>query len=328
MQKLLTLIITAVILYMIFEQRLDNASTSHIIPAQENINTSQGQGIGQTHGEGQSKGRSPNQASGTFLENTLSNVVSNVLKTDEGRIFMKSMFQPMNNGSFGDGFEMNNNVFLNSMFKIMSFDEGVGMPVSCGHIVTVHYKILNMKNITLEERTATFPLGSEEIAPGLDAVIVGMRTGQTRHATISNKYIPGTEQDKESSFKINVLLQEIMPKHFVGEDVKIFDSKLAYKRPLVCGNKTIYDARVTKLSNGEVLYDSKKRGEKINMRIGNIVYPVIFSHALHNKIPVGTRSVIAKGHLFKSYASNFSTIFPDKELPKDEYFMVEFFNFE
>ena len=35
-----------------------------------------------------------------------------------------------------------------------------------------------------------------------------------------------------------------------------------------------------------------------------------------------------KGKLFKSYASNFSTIFPENSLAEDEYFMVEFFNFD
>ena len=63
------------------------------------------------------------------------------------------------------------------------------------------------------------------------------------------------------------------------------------------------------------------------MKIGNLNYPMIFSHSLHNKIPVGTRTVIAKGKCFKSFASDNSTIFPNKILPEDEHFMVEFYNF-
>lgn len=162
----------------------------------------------------------------------------------------------------------------------------------------------------------------------MDAVIVGMKTGQTRHATITNKYIPETSKDKPSIFKLNILLKEIIPENFVDDNIKIFDDQMAYRIPLVCANSAIYDARITQLSNGTVLYDSEKAGKKINMRIGHLNYPMIFSHALHNKIPVGTRTVIAKGQWFKSYASKFSTILPDKELPKNEYFMVEFFNFD
>ncbi len=254
----------------------------------------------------------------------------NVLKTDEGRLFLESLIQPMNKSVAGSGasFEMNSDKFINALFKINTFGNGEKGPASCGHIVTVQYKILSLTNTLLEENTATFPLGSNKIAPGLDAVIVGMKTGQTRHATISSKYFPETYSNKLSAFKVNVLLKEIMPENFVDNNVKIFDDQLSYKIPLFCGGKAVYDAKITKLSDGKVIYNSVDTGKKISMQIGNLSYPMIFSHSLHNKIPVGNRTVIAKGKLFKSYASNFSTIFPENSLPEDEYFMVEFFNFD
>ncbi|WP_322777318.1 FKBP-type peptidyl-prolyl cis-trans isomerase [Candidatus Megaera venefica] len=272
----------------------------------------------------------PAEFSGTFIEKTISGVLLNVLKTDEGRLFLESLIQPMNKSVAGSGasFEMNSDKFINALFKINTFGNGEKGPASCGHIVTVQYKILSLTNTLLEENTATFPLGSNKIAPGLDAVIVGMKTGQTRHATISSKYFPETYSNKLSAFKVNVLLKEIMPENFVDNNVKIFDDQLSYKIPLFCGGKAVYDAKITKLSDGKVIYNSVDTGKKISMQIGNLAYPMIFSHSLHNKIPVGNRTVIAKGKLFKSYASNFSTIFPENSLPEDEYFMVEFFNFD
>lgn len=318
MQKLLTLIITGAIIYMIFQQNVNSIKApEHLRPKDD------------TQQE-QTSDKQETELTGSFFEKTLSSVLINVLKTDEGRMFMESMLQPMNKSvaGSGSGFQMNNDSFINSIFKISTFGEGEKGPASCGHIVTVQYKILSTGNVVLEEKTATFPLGSGKIAPGLDAVIVGMKTGQTRHATITSKYIPETAQDKVSMFKINVLLKEIVPDNFIGDDVKIFDDQLAYRIPLVCANKAIYDAKITRLGNGEIVYNSADIGKKINMVIGNLNYPVIFSHALHNKIPVGTRTVIAKGKLFKSYASDHSTIFPDKKLPENEYFMVEFFNFD
>ena len=54
---------------------------------------------------------------------------------------------------------------------------------------------------------------------------------------------------------------------------------------------------------------------------------MIFSHALHNKIPVSTRAVIAKDKFFKLFASDKSAILPSKILPENEYFMVKFYNF-
>ncbi len=324
MQKLLTLIITAAIIYMIFKQNVNS-----VIPPQylqpNNIPNNNEKSL-HLRDNLQPK----QELSGNFLEKTLSTMLINVLKTDEGRMFVESLLQPMNKSVAGSGgtFSMNSSSFINSIFKINTFNDGNEGPAACGQIVTIHYKILSRNNIVLEDKTATFPLGSGKIAPGLDAVIVGMKTGQTRHATITNKYMQGTSKDKLSSFKVNILLKSIIPKNFIGKEVKIFDDQLAYRIPLVCANKAIYDTKITKLSNGEVIYDSVALGKKINMTIGNLHYPAIFSYALHNKIPVGKRTVIAPGKLFKSYASDNSIIFPQTTLPENEYFMIEFFNFD
>ena len=320
MQKFLTLIVTGAIIYMIFQQNVQSIKVpEHLVPdnkkQQENNQTA-----------------APQELSGSFFEKTLSSVLINVLKTDEGRMFMESLLQPMNKSvaGSGSGFAMNNDNFINSMFKITTFGEGEKGPASCGHIVTVHYKILSTDNVLIKENTATFPLGADKEIPGLNAVIVGMKTGQTRHATITNKYLANDNADnKIKTFKVNVLLKEIIPENFINNDgVKIFDDQLAYRTPLVCGNDAIYDARITSLKDGKVIYTSEDMGQKISMQIGNLHYPVIFSYALHNKIPIGTRTVIAKGRLFKSFASKYSTIFPSTTLPENEYFMVEFFNFD
>jgi hypothetical protein len=119
-----------------------------------------------------------------------------------------------------------------------------------------------------------------------------------------------------------------MPPNFIGDDVKIFDDEIAYKLPLLCGSNAVYHAKITKLTNGEVLYDSKPSGAKINMQIGNLSYPLIFSYALHNKIPIGSRTVIAKGKLFKSFLTEFSIIFPKTKLVEAEIFMLELYDFE
>jgi FKBP-type peptidyl-prolyl cis-trans isomerase len=317
MQKILTLIITGAILYMLFQQNIEKIKTPDSTNKQP------------TQIENNQETTKDNQVSGTFFEKTLSSVMINVLKSDEGRMFMESMLQPVNKtiAGSGSGFKMNNDNFIQSIFNINSFGEGEKGPASCGHIVTVHYKILSNQDVVLDENVATFPLGSEKIAPGLDAVIVGMKTGETRHATISSKYFQDADQDTLRSFKVNVLLKEIIPQNFIDNDVRIFDDQIAYRIPLMCGNKAVYDAKITKLSNNEVIYNSENSRKRISMKIGNLNYPMIFSHALHNKIPVGTRTVIAKGKFFKSYASENSTILPDKILADDEYFMVEFYNF-
>jgi FKBP-type peptidyl-prolyl cis-trans isomerase 2 len=320
MQKILTLIVTAAIIYMIFQHNAQEFKLPGISPTSPEEKTQAPKGNLEKEPE----------LSGSFLEKTVSKLLINVLKTEEGRLFFENILQPMNQPIAGSdhGFRVNNNNLIDSMFKIKTFGNGVLGPASCGHIVTVQYEVLTLGNVRLEEKTDTFALGSEKSAPGLDAVVVGMKTGQTRHAVIPGKYAGRNNNNYKDSFKVNVLLKEIMPQNFVDDSVKIFDDEIAYKMPLFCSNKVIYDAKITRLSDGVVLFDSVKNKQKINMTIGDLTYPVIFSHALHNKIPGGTRTVIAKGKLFQSYASSNSKIFPDTILPKEEYFMVDFYNFD
>lgn len=47
-----------------------------------------------------------------------------------------------------------------------------------------------------------------------------------------------------------------MPENFIGDEVKVFDDQLAYRIPLVCANKAIYDAKITRLRDSEVIYNS------------------------------------------------------------------------
>lgn len=322
MQKFLTLIISISIIYMIFRYNINDIKN----PAVEVINK---ETVSATPAP---EGQATQAMTGNFVEKTISSVLVNVLKTDEGRMFFENILQPINkpiSGS-GQGFKINNDNLIEAMFDIKTFGEGEVGPATCGHVVTVIYKILSPSNMVISENTVTYPLGSNQIAPGVDAVIVGMKTGQTRHATISSKYTdklrsPG---DKVDSFKLNVVLKEIMPPNFIGGDVKIFDDEIAYKLPLLCGGNAVYHAKITKLTNGEVLYDSKPSGAKINMQIGNLSYPLIFSYALHNKIPIGSRAVIAKGKLFKSFLTEFSVIFPKTKLVEEEIFMLELYDFE
>ncbi|MFK7968501.1 MAG: FKBP-type peptidyl-prolyl cis-trans isomerase [Rickettsiaceae bacterium] len=322
MQKFLTLIISISIIYMIFQYNINDIKAPN-----GGVNSNE------KESPASSKEDQATQAmTGNFVEKTISSVLVNVLKTDEGKMFFENILQPVNkpmSGS-GQGFKINNDNLIEAMFNIKTFGEGGVGPATCGHVVTVIYKILSPNNMVISENTVTYPLGSNQIAPGVDAVIVGMKIGQTRHATISSKYTDKVRSagDKVDSFKLNVVLKEIMPQNFIGEEVKIFDDEIACKLPLLCGGTAVYHAKITKLTNSEVVYDSKLSSAKINMQIGNLSYPLIFSYALHNKIPIGTRTVIAKGKLFKSFLNEFSVIFPKTKLPEDEIFMLELYDFE
>ncbi|HJK86612.1 MAG TPA: FKBP-type peptidyl-prolyl cis-trans isomerase [Candidatus Megaira endosymbiont of Nemacystus decipiens] len=318
MQKLLTLVMTGMIIYLIFNHSLSS----------QRVNRPQAtQGSNEKANNATKPESKEIDMNGNFIERTMSNVLHNVLKTEEGKIFFENLVQPMDKPlASGASINLNGTDFINSLFKIHTFGEGSKGPASCGHIVTIDYKILTTSNILIKEDSATIQLGAEKIAPGLDAIIVGMKQGQTRHATIATKYFTKDPKHNKSYFKVQALLKNIMPSNF-AQDVKIFDDKITYKLPMVCGMRANYDVRITQLSSDEVIFDSVLNKSSINMKIGDLKYPMIFSHALHNKIPIGTRTVITKGRHLKSYASEFSAIFPSRKIPENEMYMIEFFNF-
>jgi FKBP-type peptidyl-prolyl cis-trans isomerase 2 len=319
MQKLLMLIVTASILYYLVQTRTEDM----VQPATSNSNS-------------KDSNAESSQLTGNFLEKTLSSVLINVLKTEDGKIFFENILQPMNK-PFNDGkqhFKINNTDFIESMFQIKSFGEGDIGPASCGHIATIAYQITDLNGNLIEENTKTNHLGAKSIMPGLDAVIVGMMVGQSRSAVIPARYAyrnnintkDGIGQNE--SYRVNVVLKDILPHNFVHKDeVKVFDDEISYQIPMICGDTTTFNARITKLSNGAILYDSKNQGQKITMTIGDVNYPLIFSFTLHNKIASGTRTVIAKGKTFKALGSNLNKIISQNSMPAEEYFMLELMDF-
>ncbi|OZG32381.1 FKBP-type peptidyl-prolyl cis-trans isomerase [Rickettsia endosymbiont of Culicoides newsteadi] len=324
MQKALTFIIAAAIIYSIVQMKMqsppeENAPKVQTTEAESNNNTS-----------------TPEQANipltGNFLEKTVSKVLINALKTEEGRLFFENLLQPTNK-PIADGkytIEVNRDL-IQPMFKINTFGNGTIGPATCGHVVTLHYRLLDINNNLLSENTKTFTLGSRAIMPGIDSVVVGMMVGQTRQAIFPTKYTSSNEENKDYDppYRVNIVLNSILPNNFVNSnEVKIFDDEIAYRMPLLCGDKVGIDAKITKLSNGQVLYDSTQEGKKLDIKIGDINYPLIVSYALHGKVPVGTRTVIAKGKLFKALGSNINKMLNQSKIPVDEYLMLELTNFQ
>ena len=81
-----------------------------------------------------------------------------------------------------------------------------------------------------------------------------------------------------------------MSENVIDDKVKIFDDQIAYRIPLVCANKAIYDAKITRLSDGEVLYNSVDLGKKINMVIVKI------KHTLRNDFCISRGTFLVYPH--------------------------------
>lgn len=278
----------------------------------------------------------PPEMEGNFIEKSLSKLLVNILKTPEGRTFFENLIQPVDKPMTGDGasFKLDNNKLIDGIFKIRTAGEvGLG-PASCGHFVTVHYQIINTNNAVIEDATKTIKLGAGDAIPAIENIAVGMYVGQTREGYTSPRYAFVNQKFQSDtkkpgmSYKIKLHMLDIEPKTFIAPgEVKVFDDEISYQMPYLCGERVTCDVKINKV-DGTVVYDSKERKQKLDMILGDPGYPMIFSHALFNKIPTGTRTVIARGKYFRSLANkDMNKIFPKEQLPMDDFFLIEFKNF-
>jgi hypothetical protein len=271
---------------------------------------------------------------GNFVEKSLSKVLVNILKTPEGRAFLEKTIRPAQDPVSGTQYTIksNNALVLNELFKIKTTVEGSGPKASCGHFVRVNYKITDSHNHIMDSGiNKSLHLGEMEIIPALDSIISGMKIGEKRTAVIHQKYAYGAPNFRGNKphklaeyYLADITLLDIKPDNFTDDSVKIFDDEIAYAIPCLCGDFIEFNAKISEVS-GKVIFDSRKANKKTSMTLGNSAYPMIFSHALFNKIPVGTRTVICKGSHLRSLASEkMSTIFPKEQPKSDEFYLIEF----
>ncbi|HJD68009.1 MAG TPA: FKBP-type peptidyl-prolyl cis-trans isomerase [Rickettsia endosymbiont of Bembidion lapponicum] len=328
MQKLLSLIIVALVLYNIAKLKISSDDNNATIIEQASVNNS-----ANNENQVSINNDPPVSLNGNLFERTISKIVINALKTEEGKAFFENILQPLNKPIDTKDYTIPvHKDLITSLFKINTIGTGNVGPASCGHVVTVFYQISDMSNNLISEDTKTFTIGSGAVMLGLDNVIVGMNVGQAREAIIPAKYaasVGANNDNTDSAYRVNVMLKSILPQNFINSnEVKIYDNEIAYRIPLLCGEKIAFNAKITRLANGEVLYDSKAKGQKVDMKIGDITYPLIFSYALQGKVPVGTRTVIAKGQTFKALGSNINKIISQESLPLNEYLMLEINDFK
>lgn len=324
MQRLLSLIIVALILYNIVKLKIssDNSNPSAVEQTASTNPSTEGN-------QSSINNDPPVSLNGNLIERTISKIVINALKTEEGKAFFENILQPLNKPIDTKDYSIPvHKDLVSPLFKINTIGNGNIGPASCGHVVTVFYQISDIDNNLITEDTKTFTLGSGSVMLGLDNVIVGMNVGQAREAIVTGKYAFNGANSTDS-FRVNVMLKSILPQNFVKiNEVKIYDDEIAYRVPLLCGEKVAFNAKITRLANGEVLYDSKSKGQKVDMKIGDITYPLIFSYGLQGKVPVGTRTIIAKGQTFKALGSSINKIISQELLPVSEYLMLEISDFK
>ena len=318
----------AAIIYFVIDAKRSLTPATLPTPAQPEQTQSN-----QTQTEATTNEKTPNMEGGV-IEKTLSKVMVNVLQTPEGKEFMSKLITPANKPITGEyTLKVNDLILTKELFHIDVTSAGVGPKVSCGHTVKVDYTITNSKNIIVDSGQKTFRLGDSEVILGLSNVIVGMQKGETRKAMLhknysyNSPYYSGNKPEQATDYYyVNVTLLDAAPENFADDKVKIFDDEIGFAVPYLCGMPATFNAKIMKI-DGTVIYDAKET----NMYLGDDKYPMIFSHALFNKVPVGTRTVICRGGNLKSFdMDGVNKVFPkaqERPTAKD-FFLIEFSGFK
>ena len=220
---------------------------------------------------------------------------------------------------------------IKSIFNIQQTSPGKGKECAvCGHLVSVSYMITTEKDIILENKTNTIQIGSRNEIAALENIVAGMKVGETRRALSRGEYAYDPKAFRRDDInvgervKITATLLDISPKVFITpQEVKIYDDKLDYKMPILCGDKINFHLNVKKFDGTEVF--NSKKSKAITMQVGDIRYPLLFGYALQGKIPTGKRMVIAPGkYLYGISGKAPHSMFQEQAIAKGEHFMIEF----
>lgn len=321
-QKILTIAVGCFIIYSVLNAKMHNLNTKSDVSSVDVTVQNADANVEMT---------------GNFIEKTMSTVISNVMKTPEGRTFFENIVRPVNINSkdeTGQGMIFDYTKIVPSLFRVHTTGDINGRgPASCGQRVNIQYSILNTDDIVVDHGTKTFLIGSREMIPALENMIVGMYVGQSREGTAMPKYaydnpkFQGPNKQPSLNYKIKVTLLAIEDEVFMNtSNVRVFDDRIAYQIPYLCGDDVVFDVKISRV-DGKVLYDSVALGTTCQMRLGDTSYPRLFSYALFGKMPSSNRVVITQGKYLKSIHQKHDRVADIKlDVPDYEYLIIEFDN--
>jgi FKBP-type peptidyl-prolyl cis-trans isomerase 2 len=340
MRKIITFIIILFILYNILKANnklYEESQSPSEIKQQESLDK-------QNQLNNFNSANQNHEFNGDFADRALAILITNVLKTPQGRSFMKNILQPINNQ---ETTEEKNEVFdvVKTLFNISTTKPSKSQAFAlCGYSANVSYKFIETKSkkVVLSD-SKNLVLGEKSVIPALDAFIVGMKIGETVSGFVHPKYSfngknyhhPAVEPTEYYDLEVtlNSFHSELQIK---PELVKIFDQKTGYDQsfPFICGQKVGFKAKIIRLYDGSVIYDSNNKldGKKIETIIGNRNDPLIFGYGLHGKSSKGARTIIAPSKFFmplnkvsyKAVQDKFGI--SAKILSSDEYLMLELYD--
>lgn len=334
MQKLFVLMVAAFIVYALFSdipleqgdgkqapdivtniksagRKVKNAGASVLYGAPENDKTN-------------------DKASGGVIEAYLARTMQKALSTEEGKEFLKQiitvdpaalMMADFEERASDDGDKRET---AKKLFSIRTINYGHGNKVDCGYVVRVQYNITG-NSIAVERDEIQYQLGSAKVLPALDSIITGMRIGESREAKIPAR-LKANQGENVGNDIVRVTLHSAIPSFFINEEeVRLFVKAPNSGRACLCGDTVEFDAKITKF-DGTVIFDSKADHKRVKMTIGDMFYPMIFSHILFDQIPSTSAVVITKGKYFNAVGAQNMNKLLTAPINKEEFYLLELDN--
>lgn len=318
MQKILTFFIFILLIYSIVKSKIiDNDSVKNLF----NMMGSPNEAVVDKNSEAPKS--APVELKGNFIERSISNIAANVLKTPQGKNFFNKLIQPQYEMSDNIGMVIkgNNNEAIRSLFMITDIKEGLGEALCCGQKAKVSYTIYNDKGESTS-LTKDIVVGSSDLAPNFDSVIVGMSKNSQRSAVLKNIRELENQMDNEDNqipqSQVDATILELYPNNFDVFKILIFDDSYGYTTPILCGDNISLKIKIKTLDNKQ-LYNS----DKILFTVGqlNTEWPEFFSYVLYNKILPGSRFAIVPTSYILGVAKRLSL-----NLENESYVIIEFYD--
>jgi hypothetical protein len=310
MQKILTFIITAFVLFAIVKSKLFDFSGINFMSFNSDVEPAKDKVISSEEFKEQ-------YLEGNFWEKSISKIVTNVLATPQGKSFFENLIKPINNNMDGSQILIGpaNDTILKSTLMINDVIKNTTIPVCCGEKVRAQYK-LYLPNKEIIEKDNDFILGLSEFGGTFDSAIVGMTAGGKR-TFILKAIEPKAALKNFDSAQVEISLLNF--DNIIDQSkVKIFDESFSYTVPLLCGDKISFDLKITQPNGEELLKD-----HNISMQLGDSdQFPIIFSYSLFNKTAGGSRVVLTPA----KYLDNFLTKLDIRHINEADYLLLEFSN--
>ncbi len=325
-QKALTLFIVVVIVYSLLKENI-----STVLPLDTMFDSTQKteQEIKDKEKDVSDKAKDFEKSmEGNFIERSISKIVSNVIKTEEGKELFTKMIRPTNSFAENNGItiKFDDKKILNSLFKMTEITQGHGMSACCGDKVKINYKLY--KSEGTENQDLELILGDSELKNNfITSLFVGMKKNSKISALVPNNSknlsMNDLQVDHTKYTQIEASLIEILHSDINPSEIKIFNDGFSYFLPVLCGDKIKFNLVIEDLT-GKILFTTEKEKAKIEMNLGDKQFPAIFSYAIFNQTISVNRTIIAPA----KYLRNFEKKFNLSNLNNNQYILMKITDLE